>query len=69
MFHSHSLKIQVSASWIMAAMLPRRVPWMRWDQKRSRRQAVQAGEIDGNRVARYRELLADVRLAWKNRYQ
>ena len=32
-------------------------------------QAVQAGEIDGNRVARYRELLADVRLAWKNRYQ
>lgn len=32
-------------------------------------QAVQAGEIDGNRVERYRELLADVRLAWKNRYQ
>ena len=32
-------------------------------------QAVQAGKIDGNRVARYRELLADVRLAWKNRYQ
>lgn len=32
-------------------------------------QAVQAGEIDGNRVARYRALLADVRLAWKNRYQ
>ena len=30
---------------------------------------VQAGEIDGNRVERYRELLADVRLAWKNRYQ
>ena len=32
-------------------------------------QAVQEGKIDGNRVERYRALLADVRLAWKNRYQ
>ena len=31
--------------------------------------AAQTGEIELARVARYRELLADVRLSWKNRYQ
>ena len=30
--------------------------------------AVAAGEIDGGRVTRYRQLLADVRETWKQRY-
>lgn len=30
--------------------------------------AVEAGELDPRRVARYRELLADVRKAWRERY-
>lgn len=32
-------------------------------------QAAQSGEIELARVQRYRELLSDVRLSWKNRYQ
>lgn len=32
-------------------------------------QAVQEGQVNAQRVERYRALLADVRLAWKNRYQ
>lgn len=32
-------------------------------------QAVEEGRIDPDRVGRYRELLAEVKTAWKNRYQ